>query len=118
MTTIIPGNPYALIENNYVRHVIYMQDSTEEEIQETLSKFTYDKYVIASEHGTEIYIGQEEVDGYFRYPSPYPSWVWNHETKFWEAPIAIPTDGIYNWNESELTWVWCDCNVNNGTVEV
>jgi hypothetical protein len=118
MKTTIPGNPYALIENNYVRHVVFMQDSTAEEIQEALSKFTYDKYVIASEYGTEIYVGMEEINGEFRFTSPYPSWVWNSKEKFWEAPIPAPDNAVYNWSESELKWVWCNCNVNNGTVEV
>lgn len=118
MTNIIPGNPYALIENNFVKKVIYMQDATEEIKQEILSNEIYDEVINCSEYGQEIFIGQEYKDGFFRFQSPYPSWVWNKETGMWEAPIPKPTDEIYNWNETEQSWIWCDCNVNNGTAGV
>ena len=42
----------------------------------------------------------------FRHPSPYPSWVLNECSCWWEAPVAYPDDGkIYEWNESSQTWV-------------
>jgi hypothetical protein len=38
-------------------------------------------------------------------PKPYNSWILNEETCQWQAPIAYPNDeGIYNWNESTLSW--------------
>jgi len=42
----------------------------------------------------------------FASPSPYPSWILNKETYFWEPPVAVPTDGKdYEWNEEDLAWV-------------
>ena len=42
----------------------------------------------------------------FRHPSPYPSWVLNESSCWWEAPVAYPDDGkVYEWNESSETWV-------------
>jgi hypothetical protein len=45
-----------------------------------------------------------ELDAFIP-PKPFASWVLNEETAQWEAPVAMPTDGlIYYWNETELAW--------------
>lgn len=41
----------------------------------------------------------------FYAPQPYPSWSLNNTTWLWEAPVAMPTDGMYAWNETDLAWV-------------
>ena len=38
-------------------------------------------------------------------PQPYPSWTLVEETCQWTAPVAMPTDGIYTWDEATLSWV-------------
>ena len=39
-------------------------------------------------------------------PQPFPSWLLNEETCFWDAPVAMPTDGKpYTWDEPTLNWV-------------
>jgi len=39
-------------------------------------------------------------------PQPYPSWTLNEQTCFWEAPVAMPTDGkMYSWDEDAQNWV-------------
>jgi hypothetical protein len=35
--------------------------------------------------------------------SPYPSWVLN-ETNDWVAPVENPMDGIYVWDEENVSW--------------
>ena len=35
---------------------------------------------------------------------PYDSWVLNEETCNWEAPIPMPDDGVYVWDEQNLNW--------------
>ena len=35
-------------------------------------------------------------------PQPYPSWIRNGS--FWEAPVAMPEEGSWQWNESTLSW--------------
>ncbi len=40
----------------------------------------------------------------FYAPKPYASWVLNNTTWLWEAPIAMPTNGIYEWNEELGNW--------------
>ena len=35
-------------------------------------------------------------------PQPYPSWL--RVGSFWQAPIPMPSDGRYAWNEETLAW--------------
>ena len=37
-------------------------------------------------------------------PTPYPSWVLDEETCLWVAPVPMPEDGDYTWNESTQSW--------------
>jgi hypothetical protein len=37
-------------------------------------------------------------------PKPYDSWILNEETCLWEAPIPMPEDGDYTWNEGTQSW--------------
>jgi hypothetical protein len=38
-------------------------------------------------------------------PQPYPSWTLVESTCNWTAPVAMPTDGIYSWDESTTSWI-------------
>jgi hypothetical protein len=43
--------------------------------------------------------------GFFA-PQPYPSWILNPETYYWEAPVPYPNDGKdYVWDEATQSWV-------------
>ena len=47
-----------------------------------------------------------ELDGFIA-PKPFPSWILDEETCFWEAPVPQPEqDGLllWIWNESALEW--------------
>ena len=37
-------------------------------------------------------------------PKPYPSWILNETSCVYEAPVAVPTDGSYTWNEETTSW--------------
>ena len=42
----------------------------------------------------------------FMPPKPYNSWSMSTADATWIAPSAMPTDGgIYNWDESNQTWI-------------
>jgi hypothetical protein len=43
-------------------------------------------------------------------PKPYPSWVLNEQTCIWDAPVPMPQDGMYSWDEATTSWV----EVTNG----
>jgi hypothetical protein len=39
---------------------------------------------------------------------PYPSWILNEETSFWEAPVENLLDPLRSkWDEESLSWVVC-----------
>jgi hypothetical protein len=38
-------------------------------------------------------------------PQPFPSWILVEETCRWAAPVEMPTDGLYDWDESTTSWV-------------
>lgn len=52
------------------------------------------------------FIYKEDIDA-FILPKPpqYPSWVLNTDTAFWEPPVPRPTDSVYVWSESTISWV-------------
>lgn len=42
----------------------------------------------------------------FYAPQPFPSWILNHSTWLWDAPIPHPNDGkSYRWNEDVQNWI-------------
>jgi hypothetical protein len=49
------------------------------------------------------YTYDKELDAFID-PKPYASWVLDEETCLWNAPVAMPTDGRYKWNEDILNW--------------
>jgi len=50
------------------------------------------------------YTYDEQRDAFIP-PQPFPSWVINEETCQWSAPIPMPTDGRYSWDEPTTSWV-------------
>ena len=47
----------------------------------------------------------DEVRDAFYKSQPYDSWTLNENTCYWEAPIARPEDGLWNWDEANQVWV-------------
>jgi hypothetical protein len=38
-------------------------------------------------------------------PKPFDSWILNEETARWNAPIPMPEEGNYRWDEETLSWL-------------
>lgn len=38
-------------------------------------------------------------------PQPFASWVLNEDTCLWDAPVLMPTDGRYYWDDAITNWV-------------
>jgi hypothetical protein len=38
-------------------------------------------------------------------PQPFPSWTMSEQTCLWSAPVPMPTDGAYSWDEATTSWV-------------
>ena len=49
------------------------------------------------------YTYDEDKDAFIP-PKTFNSWILNEETCQWEAPIARPASGRYNWNEEKQQW--------------
>jgi hypothetical protein len=49
------------------------------------------------------YTYQADIDAFVA-PKPYPSWSLDANAQ-WQAPVAMPTDGMYSWDEATQSWV-------------
>ena len=38
-------------------------------------------------------------------PQPFPSWVLDEVSCLWEAPVPMPIDGAWRWDEDHQQWV-------------
>jgi len=47
----------------------------------------------------------DSVNDVFYAPQLYPSWTISAPTWEWQAPVAMPTDGVYKWDEATQSWV-------------
>lgn len=61
--------------------------------------------VLATDETGPAYINGDLIDGKFRMPSPYPSWIWDQAASAWFAPIPYPEGGTYVWDENATSWV-------------
>ena len=46
----------------------------------------------------------DSVNDVFYKPQTFSSWILNKSTWLWEAPIPMPTDQFYYWDESSISW--------------
>jgi hypothetical protein len=37
-------------------------------------------------------------------PRPYASWLLNETTAQWDAPVAMPEEGMWTWDEETTSW--------------
>jgi hypothetical protein len=47
----------------------------------------------------------DQANDVFYTPQPYASWVLNNTNWTWEAPVPMPTEGLYKWDEATTSWV-------------
>jgi hypothetical protein len=109
-----PGNPYALLIDNVVTEVVYMQNYTEEEIADTLSKHDYEEVVSCSEYGKEILVGWIKLEDEVVEPAPHPLWTFNHTISRWVPPAK--------WDETVEGYFrtfmnCCESNKNTNSLE-
>ena len=38
-------------------------------------------------------------------PKPFTSWILNEDTAQWEAPVPMPEEGMWSWDEATTSWV-------------
>jgi len=49
------------------------------------------------------YTYQADIDAFIP-PKPYASWTLDANAQ-WQPPVAMPTDGMYSWDEASQSWV-------------
>lgn len=47
----------------------------------------------------------DAVRNAFLTPKPFPSWVMDEATTDWTAPVPMPEEGQWVWNEETLSWL-------------
>lgn len=95
---------YALVKDNIVANIVV---SDSREFINNLYAADYDIYESGGERG-EAMIGSDMLDGKFRDPQPYPSWIWNTEAWEWEAPVPPPPGAnplFLLWDEGAQEWI-------------
>ena len=98
---------FAKIENGIVVGVYVVGDEFQDtyaqwraEFDETYVQTSFNNRIRGTYAGIGYsYNADEDI---FIAPQPYPSWL--RVGSFWEAPIPMPSDGMYSWNEETLTW--------------
>jgi len=47
----------------------------------------------------------DRVRGAFIAPQPYPSWTLDEATTTWVAPVPMPSEGRWRWDEETTNWM-------------
>jgi hypothetical protein len=79
------ANPHALLTNNVVTDVVFMQDYDEEEIKEVLSRYSYDEVMRWDDYGYAMYETYVKIGKWVVRPQPSPTHTLNQTTGDWEA---------------------------------
>jgi hypothetical protein len=95
---------FACIKNNIVENIIVIDDENVDFIQDYKISNNYDSIV---ESSLNAQVGGEYDGELFWTLQPYPSWIKNHETNSWDAPVIYPYEDeefYYRWNEDITNW--------------
>lgn len=94
---------FAIVDGNVVENIAVADD------QKILELLLPEKTVIAETETTGVaWVGAEVINGKFKPPQPYESWVWNNKAFTWEAPKPKPTtnpEGYWEWDEETKSWI-------------
>jgi hypothetical protein len=101
---------YAFIKDNVVVNVVMFDDPTEELLNQFKEEHQIDEIVLGHVEGhlTVAQIGDQWNGRHFIEPQPWPSWILNTETDYWNAPVAPPEGATWAdvyWDEENLRWV-------------
>jgi len=109
-----------LDNNNVVLRVLVINnsdttDANGNEVESIGQEFCHNLYGgnwIQTSYNNKIRTRYAVIGGTYRadfdafiYPQPYPSWIFNKETKDWEPPVSNPSDDLmYEWDEETVSW--------------
>ncbi len=113
VTQVIVGRD----ENDLAEGVTSWEDYYGELMGQTCLRTSYNTLGgVHSQDGTPFrknYAGigftyDEERDAFIPPRPEYPSWVLDEDTCLWVAPVPMPEDGVYVWDEQAGDWVAAD----------
>lgn len=95
-----------LDNNNIVINVAVFDESAHDHqlLEDIKSSLNATSVVCCCTHGLGN-IGDTWNGSIFIPPSPYPSWIWSDSSRQWQAPVPMPEDDTYIWDEVSKTWV-------------
>lgn len=93
---------YAVLQDNIVVNVVVGENDQAGPILALMLE-DFDVVRVTDETGMAIITG-EYLDGVFRSPKPYQSWVWDSGSKNWTSPTERPA-GPHFWDESSEAWL-------------
>ena len=105
---------YAEVENGIVLRVIVAEQDFIDAQEGTWVQTSYNTYggqhTLGNTPLRKNYAGvgytYDSTRDAFYAPQPYPSWVLDDNTCWWEPPVAYSTDDKkYTWNEDTTSWV-------------
>lgn len=105
---------YAKVENNIVSQVLVAeQDFVDTQDGDWVQTSFNTSGGVHANGGTplrknyaSVGMTYDSIRDAFYTPQPYSSWTLNDDSCIWEAPTAMPDDGLlYTWDEGSATWV-------------
>lgn len=103
---------YALVKDQTVINCIVLDDSDLSVQTDVIEHYGADQCVLISEEDLSfVETGSLWNGTNFSAPQPFPSWIWNENTRKWDAPTPQPEQvnpsivKVYEWDESTLDWV-------------
>jgi hypothetical protein len=81
------ANPHALLTDGVVTAVVFMQNYNEEEIKDTLSKYSYDEVIRWDDYGYAMYEGYVKIGDWVVRSQPSPKHTLNQTNGVWEVPF-------------------------------
>jgi hypothetical protein len=106
MTNHLEDHRHAFIDDNnkVIAVLVFDQSGHDDEILDQSKELLNAADVICCCTHGNAYIDGYWRNGEFTFPQPYPSWTYDDVTKEWNAPVPMPTDAVYTWNEEQLEW--------------
>lgn len=93
---------YAVVKDGLIENVVV--GDIDESGPILAAMFPGTNVILVTEETGQAIIGGDFVDGVFRAPKPYNSWVWDSDLKQWTAPVSRPS-GPHYWNEEYVSWL-------------
>jgi hypothetical protein len=100
-------HPHAFIDetNTVINISVFDSESHDTELIEQVRESNGWKQAICCCTFGQTSIGSTWNGNEFIPKQPYPSWIWNDSIKEWQAPVSMPKDELYLWDESSTSWI-------------